>query len=613
MPTETQVQLTKVPVETAPCRAELKPFDFDRCYWSHSPEHPLYATQQTLYEELGQAMLEGALEGFNNCIFAYGQTGSGKSFSVLGSKGDARGLLPRVVEGLFEQVEQFPEGKSCKTLVGFMEIYNEQVRDLLASPTPDGKPTSLQPRQHPVLGVVVPGLTKAAVGSCPEVMELIEFGSSMRHVSATAMNATSSRSHCIFTVELSISGGDACEGVRKSQTHLVDLAGSERSGRTKATGTRLQEGNSINKSLTTLARVIAALAKNNKKKQVAPFRDSKLTFILKESLSGNSKTAMIAAISPNLVDFEETLSTLKFAQSAKEVRTNAVVNEVNEKSLEAQLRQQVEELKSQLSAIEGERSEDARRFSALQRKIDEQTQLLVTVSKDWDTLREEEVARVRSRASITQADIENLQKANGVTSDSETDSGESSSSGCGTSASEWGDEVSLLQFSDSRSPSSPAGASQSPKLSSIRLTGRAGRQWREMGRGKARTRLADINRRYEKLREACEQAHDVPLLATPSEPSQPQSTAFRPLLCFHRGASSNGTVSFAVKYSGPPAPDGIDAGKGAAARAVLPADLMSEGAFLARLAQIRGAAAVLRAWYRAFVCLQGLPGSWRIL
>lgn len=389
MPSETQVRILNFEDPDDESRA----FEFDRCYWSHSSDHQFFATQETLQSELGVTMLEHAMNGFNNCIFAYGQTGSGKSYSVLGGKGEERGLLPRVVEGLFDHFAKLPEGATYKTLVAFMEIYNEQIRDLLAPA--DSEIKKLEVKQHPVLGTIVPGLTEAAVASGEEVLNLVDYGSQMRHVSATAMNATSSRSHCIFTFKTSLTEPDQPSKV--SQTHLVDLAGSERAGRTKATGDRLKEGAAINQSLSTLARVISELAKSakSKKKPNPPFRESKLTYILKESLCGNSKTVMMAAISPNFLDYDETLSTLKFAQSVKQVQTKAVQNAVNMSSVEAQLRAELNALKSQLQAYQDSVESDELGF--LKRRLEEQEQLCAYYGKDWDSLLAEEKSRMDER------------------------------------------------------------------------------------------------------------------------------------------------------------------------------------------------------------------------
>eukprot|EP00931_Biecheleriopsis_adriatica_P116895 TRINITY_DN92479_c0_g1_i1.p1 TRINITY_DN92479_c0_g1~~TRINITY_DN92479_c0_g1_i1.p1 ORF type:complete len:778 (+),score=189.98 TRINITY_DN92479_c0_g1_i1:47-2380(+) len=424
MPTETTMKLIQVddPDE------EPRVFEFDRCFWSHTEDHPLFANQETLQKELGSTMLDHAMNGFNNCIFAYGQTGSGKSFSVLGGKGEARGLLPRVVEGLFDHFEKLPEGATYKTLVAFMEIYNEQIRDLLSPNIENEAPKKLEVKQHPVLGTIIPGLTEAAVASCEEVLKLVDYGTTMRHVSSTAMNATSSRSHCIFTFKTSLTVPG--EAAKVSQTHLVDLAGSERAGRTKATGDRLKEGAAINQSLSTLARVISELAKKQKKKTNPPFRESKLTYILKESLSGNSRTVMMAAISPNFLDYDETLSTLKFAQSVKLVQTKAVQNSVNMSSVEAQLRKELNDLKAQLQAYEAAEGEKGgvnaetskEELDFLKRRLEEQEQLCAYYGKDWDSLLAEERLRTKRRSTLVELQSTGrLPKAGGMLNIQEDD------------------------------------------------------------------------------------------------------------------------------------------------------------------------------------------------
>ncbi|CAK0804392.1 unnamed protein product [Prorocentrum cordatum] len=330
---------------------EERAFEFDRCFWSHSKNHPLFANQQTIQDELGETMLDWAIKGFNNCIFAYGQTGSGKSYSVLGGPGDDRGLLPRIVEGLFQKFEQIPEDVKKKTLVSFMEIYLMEIRDLLCEKSSDQKAEKkLDVRVHPTLGLTIPGLKEWPVDSGESVMKLVELGQENRRVSATAMNASSSRSHCVFTFKTGLVEPDGT--TKTSQTHLVDLAGSERASRTKAEGERLKEGAAINKALSTLARVISELAKAGNKKSNPPFRDSKLTHVLKEALCGNSKTVMMAAISPSAIDFDETLSTMKFCQQVKLVQTKAVANTVNENGIEAALRREAEELRSKLAIAE---------------------------------------------------------------------------------------------------------------------------------------------------------------------------------------------------------------------------------------------------------------------
>eukprot|EP00928_Gymnodinium_smaydae_P094536 TRINITY_DN7955_c0_g1_i1.p1 TRINITY_DN7955_c0_g1~~TRINITY_DN7955_c0_g1_i1.p1 ORF type:complete len:1153 (-),score=282.32 TRINITY_DN7955_c0_g1_i1:10-3468(-) len=371
-------------VEVLSSRSDMasQSFTFDRTYWSHSPDHDLYATQSTLYEELGREMLGHAISGYNTCIFAYGQTGSGKSYSVLGDDSEeGRGLLPRLVLGLFQHFDGVDSRCTCR--VSFMEIHNEHIHDLLGQQ--DDKQADLKVRQHPVLGAVVEGLTESQVKSKDEVLALIAFGSSNRTVAATSMNFHSSRSHCIFSFKLGIDGDNGV--TRMAQTHLVDLAGSERASRTNARGVRLKEGCAINQSLSTLARVISALAEKAaahgkakaKNTSRPPFRDSKLTYILKESLSGNSKTVMMAAISPSVADYEETVSTLRFAQSVKKVQLRASVNAVDvnaHRHAEETLRQELRELKKQLSEERVLHAEDRRRLVDVRRRMKYQKTIL---------------------------------------------------------------------------------------------------------------------------------------------------------------------------------------------------------------------------------------------
>eukprot|EP00913_Durusdinium_trenchii_P009743 g9152.t1 len=249
-------------------------------------------------------MLDNALDGFNNCLCAYGQTGSGKTFSVLGADDppESRGLLPRILQELFSRLEHIDT-----------QAEQEQIRDLLLPM--NEKPAKLTVRHHPTLGIYVAGLTTNAVSSYQEVQSILDFGTKARSVASTNMNSASSRSHCIFTFNLLKSGGgrEQCASV-----NLVDLAGSERQKKTGTSGSQLKEGAMINQSLSNLALVINKLASfDDEKTDFVPFRNSKLTYILQESLSGNSKTVLIAALSPAFSNLEETLGTLKFAQTCK--------------------------------------------------------------------------------------------------------------------------------------------------------------------------------------------------------------------------------------------------------------------------------------------------------
>lgn len=326
-----------------------KTFAFDRSYWSFDRNAPNYAGQENLHEDLGKPLLQNAFDGYNNCIFAYGQTGSGKSYSMMGY-GKEYGIIPKICQDMFERINKVDENTSCTVEVSYLEIYNEKVRDLL-NPTTKG---NLKVREHPSTGPYVEDLAKLVVRSFEEIENLMDEGNKARTVAATNMNETSSRSHAVFTLILTQKQKDVemnMSGEKVAKISLVDLAGSERAQSTGATGARLKEGAEINRSLSTLGRVIAALAdaSTGKKKTQVPYRDSILTWLLKDSLGGNSLTAMIAAISPADINFEETLSTLRYADSAKRIKNHAVVNEDPNARMIRELKEELAQLRSKLS------------------------------------------------------------------------------------------------------------------------------------------------------------------------------------------------------------------------------------------------------------------------
>ncbi|XP_053492006.1 kinesin-like protein KIF1A [Ictalurus furcatus] len=346
----------KVPKET-------KSFNFDYSYWSHtSPEDINYASQQQVYRDIGEEMLLHAFEGYNVCIFAYGQTGAGKSYTMMGKQEtDQQGIIPLLCEDLFTKINDSntDNSMSYSVEVSYMEIYCERVRDLL-NPKNKG---NLRVREHPLLGPYVEDLSKLAVMSYNDIQDLMDSGNKARTVAATNMNETSSRSHAVFNIIFTQRRHDAetdNTSEKVSKVSLVDLAGSERADSTGAKGTRLKEGANINKSLTTLGKVISALAevdsgsnKNKKKKKVEnfiPYRDSVLTWLLRENLGGNSRTAMVAALSPADINYDETLSTLRYADRAKQIRCNAVINEDPNNRLVRELKDEVSRLKELLYA-----------------------------------------------------------------------------------------------------------------------------------------------------------------------------------------------------------------------------------------------------------------------
>ncbi|XP_048362649.1 kinesin-like protein KIF1A isoform X1 [Sphaerodactylus townsendi] len=345
----------KQPKETPKC------FSFDYSYWSHTtPEDINYASQKQVYQDIGEEMLQHAFEGYNVCIFAYGQTGAGKSYTMMGrQEKDQQGIIPQLCEDLFSRINDTTnDNMSYSVEVSYMEIYCERVRDLL-NPKNKG---NLRVREHPLLGPYVEDLSKLAVTSYNDIQDLMDSGNKARTVAATNMNETSSRSHAVFNIIFTQKRHDAETDItteKVSKISLVDLAGSERADSTGAKGTRLKEGANINKSLTTLGKVISALAemdsgpnKNKKKKKAdfIPYRDSVLTWLLRENLGGNSRTAMVAALSPADINYDETLSTLRYADRAKQIRCNAVINEDPNNKLIRELKDEVARLRDLLYA-----------------------------------------------------------------------------------------------------------------------------------------------------------------------------------------------------------------------------------------------------------------------
>ncbi|XP_062559919.1 kinesin-like protein unc-104 isoform X5 [Armigeres subalbatus] len=344
----------KVPPGTS---ESVKRFNYDYSYWSHDPRDAEFSTQSMVYADIGEEMLQHSFDGYNVCIFAYGQTGAGKSYTMMGKQEENQeGVIPMICKDLFRRIQE-TESVDLKysVEVSYMEIYCERVRDLL-NPKNKG---NLKVREHPLLGPYVEDLSKLAVTSYQDIHDLIDEGNKARTVAATNMNETSSRSHAVFTIfftQRRVDKMTSLETEKVSKISLVDLAGSERADSTGAKGTRLKEGANINKSLTTLGKVISALAevasksKKSKKADFIPYRDSVLTWLLRENLGGNSKTAMIAAISPADINYDETLSTLRYADRAKQIVCKAVVNEDANAKLIRELKEEIQKLRELLKA-----------------------------------------------------------------------------------------------------------------------------------------------------------------------------------------------------------------------------------------------------------------------
>uniref|UniRef100_A0A669E804 Kinesin family member 13B n=1 Tax=Oreochromis niloticus TaxID=8128 RepID=A0A669E804_ORENI len=372
-------------------------FAYDYCFWSmDDSQKDKFAGQDVVFQCLGESLLDNAFMGYNACIFAYGQTGSGKSYTMMGSS-EQPGLIPRLCSSLFSRTEkEAREGESFTVEVSYMEIYNEKVRDLL---DPKGSRQALKVREHKVLGPYVDGLSRLAVTSYKDIESLMSEGNKSRTVAATNMNEESSRSHAVFNIILTHTLTDlrsGTSGEKVSKLSLVDLAGSERAAKTGAAGERLKEGSNINKSLSTLGLVISALADHGagkNKSKFVPYRDSVLTWLLKDSLGGNSRTAMVATISPAADNYDETLSTLRYADRAKNIVNHAVVNEDPNARIIRELREEVEKLKEQLTEAESMKAPE------LKERLEESEKLIQDMTVTWeDKLRKTEaIAQERQR------------------------------------------------------------------------------------------------------------------------------------------------------------------------------------------------------------------------
>uniref|UniRef100_A0A669PLW8 Kinesin-like protein n=1 Tax=Phasianus colchicus TaxID=9054 RepID=A0A669PLW8_PHACC len=368
-------------------REKTVAFSFDYCYWSVDPEDPKYASQEMVFQDLGTSVLSGAFRGYNICLFAYGQTGSGKTYTMMGTPASI-GLTPRICECLnkcflffffFFSIVCTEHYIFCS----FLEIYNERVRDLLKQ-SDHKKPYTLRVREHPETGPYVQGLSQHLVTDYKQVVDLLEEGIAKRITAATHIHNASSRSHAIFTIHYTqaILENNLPSEIA-SKINLVDLAGSERADPSYCKD-RITEGANINKSLVTLGIVISTLAQNSqifsscqsintltsegesshvdnpstgsvsgsRRPAYIPYRDSILTWLLKDSLGGNSKTIMIATISPASSSYNETMSTLRYASNAKNIINKPRVNEDANVKLIRELREEIDRLKTLLMSFE---------------------------------------------------------------------------------------------------------------------------------------------------------------------------------------------------------------------------------------------------------------------
>uniref|UniRef100_A0A673XX07 Kinesin-like protein n=1 Tax=Salmo trutta TaxID=8032 RepID=A0A673XX07_SALTR len=347
-----QTCLTFVPGEPQVVVGTEKAFTYDYVF---DPT----TEQEEVFNSAVSPLLCGLFKGYHATVLAYGQTGSGKTFSMGGTYTSAQeneptvGVIPRVVRMIFQEREKHTDCESS-LIVSYLEIYNEEILDLLCPSASKDKPSTINIREDPKEGIKIVGLTERQVMSAHEMVGCLELGNSARTVGSTAMNAASSRSHAIFTITLEQRRGTDKSDNVVSKLHLVDLAGSERQKKTKAEGDRLKEGISINRGLLSLGNVISALGDESKKGTgFVPYRDSKLTRLLQDSLGGNSHTLMIACISPADSNIEETINTLRYADRARKIKNKPVVN-VDPRAAEMKrLKQQVQELQVMLLHARG--------------------------------------------------------------------------------------------------------------------------------------------------------------------------------------------------------------------------------------------------------------------
>eukprot|EP00759_Apiculatamorpha_spiralis_P004548 PhF_6_TR12646/c0_g1_i1/m.20059/K17914/KIF13; kinesin family member 13 len=380
-------------------------FEYDSVFWSVKPDQTKdktpFSSQEDVYRGVGISTMDNIWNGYNVCIFAYGQTGSGKTYTMMGNQ-EEPGLIPRICDALIAERNTRTTNKgideqvafNVKIEVRYFEIYNEKVQDLLATlrkgagqqTGPGGKPvksTDLKVRNHPIHGPYVEGCEAVEVQSSSDIMKLLEVGNAERTVASTKMNDRSSRSHALFRLQVTQLWTQEAQGPgqkpttseRVSTLNLVDLAGSERIKASGVSGVELTQATNINLSLTTLRRVIDALietAKQPKSKIKIPYRESVLTFLLSVNLGGNSKTTMIATVSPHSTQAYETLNTLNYAMRAKSIVCSVKVNEDNTAKMLADLQAKFNMLQSQQTVqSEEEKQENAARLEALQQAMEE--------------------------------------------------------------------------------------------------------------------------------------------------------------------------------------------------------------------------------------------------
>ncbi|KAG6923331.1 kinesin family member 3C [Chelydra serpentina] len=315
-----------------------KTFTFDAVYDASSK-------QADLYDETVRPLIDSVLQGFNGTIFAYGQTGTGKTYTMQGAWTDPekRGVVPNSFEHIFTHISR-SQNQQFLVRASYLEIYQEEIRDLLAK----DQSKKLELKENPETGVYIKDLSSFVTKNVKEIEHVMNLGNQTRSVGSTNMNEYSSRSHAIFviTVECSETGPDGEDHIRVGKLNLVDLAGSERQSKMGGQGERPKEASKINLSLSALGNVISALIDG--KSTHIPYRDSKLTRLLQDSLGGNAKTIMVATLGPASHSYDESLSTLRFANRAKNIKNKPRVNEDPKDTLLREFQEEITRLKAQL-------------------------------------------------------------------------------------------------------------------------------------------------------------------------------------------------------------------------------------------------------------------------
>ncbi|XP_039288788.1 kinesin-like protein KIF3A [Nilaparvata lugens] len=362
--------------------------------------------QLDVYNVTARPIVEKVLAGYNGTIFAYGQTGTGKTYTMEGNRSEPeeKGIIPNSFAHIFGHIAKSNEGTRFLVRVSYFEIYNEEIRDLLSK-----NPTArLDVKERPDVGVYIKDLSTFVVNNADDMDRIMTLGNKNRVVGATAMNTHSSRSHAIFniTIETIQKDTDGKEHVKMGRLHLVDLAGCERQSKTEATGQRLKEGTKINLSLSTLGNVISALVDG--KCTHIPYRNSKLTRILQDSLGGNSKTVMCATVGPAAYNYDETISTLRYASRAKKICNKARINEDPKDALLRQFQAEIEHLRKQLEegVFDAELDDDVN----IEEKLKLKNALQINQAEDVSEKEEEELALAMTEHKQLQEKLESLEK-----------------------------------------------------------------------------------------------------------------------------------------------------------------------------------------------------------